>query len=113
MYMEQEIMKTTISPFSKLPKWLRVIVIILSIITIIWWLCWLLYKFNKAFRVFLAWVSQPRNYYWFEGILIFSIICGLFVAQFCSNWKPFSIVWSNIKELIDNIRNYLANLIRG
>ena len=111
--MEQEILKTTISPFHKLPKWLRVIVIILSILTIIWWFGWLLYKFNKAFRVFLAWVSQPRNYYWFEGILIFSIICGLFVAQFCSDLKPFTRLFDNIKELINNIRDYLASLIKS
>ena len=111
--MEQEIINNTISPFHKLPKWLRVIVIILSILTIIWWICWLLYKFNKAFRVFLAWVSQPRNYYWFEGILIFSIICGLFVAQFCSDLKPFTRLFDNIKELINNIRDYLASLIKS
>ncbi|MGM9971351.1 MAG: hypothetical protein ACI35W_03000, partial [Anaeroplasmataceae bacterium] len=100
--MEQEIEKalTKVSLFSKLPKWLRVILIIISIITIIWWLCWLLLKINKLIRKALAWVSQPRNWYWFEGIALFAIICGLFVAQFCSDFKPFTRLWNNIKDVV-------------
>lgn len=108
---EDIVVKATL--FSRLPKWLRIVLIIISIITIIYWIGWLLWKLNKLFRKFLEWLAQPRNYYWFEGILLFSILCGLVVAQFCSDFKPFTHLGRGIKDLINNIRELIANIIRG
>lgn len=107
--LEKAIVKATL--FSRLPKWLRIILIIISIITIIWWLCWLLLKINRLIRISLAWVSQPRNWYWFEGIALFAVICGLFVAQFTSPYKPFTRFGNWVIDIFQGFRHWLAALI--
>lgn len=101
----QVVTKTTL--FSKLPKWLRIVIIILSIITVIYWAILLIYKILKINRIIMEYVFKEDHYWTFVICLIMILISALLLSQFVFGLDPFGKFINSIIEKINEIKNNL------
>lgn len=106
---EETIVKATL--FSKLPRWLRITLIVISIITLIYWVVFAFFKMWKYFGKALHWISDDRNWWIYTSVILLLVIGALFIAQFCSDLKPFTKLFNQVENLIHLIRKTIANFI--
>ena len=95
--------------FSKLPKWLRVLLIIASIVTLVYWVGFLLYKILCAIRVIGAFIFDKRNYWTFLGCIVILLVGTLLVAQFLLGLDPIGQIKEFILEKIEIIKEFIIN----
>lgn len=93
--------------FSKLPKWLRVLLIIASIITIVYWVGFLLYKILCAIRVIGAFVFEKRNFWMFLGCIVILLVGTLLVAQFWLGLDPIGRLQELILEKFEIVKTFI------
>ena len=106
--MEQVVIKASL--FSRLPKWLRVILILLSIITVVYWLGFIIYKLLCAIRAVGAFIFETRNYWTFLACILILIIGSLLIAQFILGLDP----WGNVVNwVIDRWNDFKGLLIEA
>lgn len=99
--------------FSKLPKWLRIILLILSIVTVIYWLGFAIYKILEAVRIVMAYIFEKRNYWTFLICILILIVGSLLIAQFYFQLDPFGKLANWFIEKWNELREWLSNIIGG
>ena len=107
----EQVIKTSL--FSRLPRWLRIILIILSIITVVYWLGFVIYKLLCAIRCIGAFVFESRNYWTFLVCVLILVVGSLLVAQFYLGLNPFGEIYEWFIEKITELRDSIVNLIGG
>ena len=110
-YMTVDQVKTPL--FSRLPKWLRIILIILSILTMVYWIGYVTYKILCGVRVFGAFIFDKRNYWTFLTCIAILLIGTLLVAQFALGLNPIGKAYQYILDQFNNLREIIGNKIRG
>ena len=109
--MEQEVIKKKI--WNIMPKWLKIVLITLSIITVVFWLGFLLYWILEIFRKFLVLISDKKGFWIFIVLFIIFSITVLILMQFVWGLNPFGKLYDNLINLINNIRDMLAEKIKS
>ena len=107
----EQVIKTSL--FSRLPRWLRIILIILSIITVVYWLGFVIYKLLCAIRCIGAFIFESRNYWTFLVCVLILVVGSLLVAQFYLGLNPFGEIYEWFVEKITELRDSIVNLIGG
>lgn len=97
--------------FSRLPKWLRVLLIIASIITLVYWLGFIVYKTLSAIRVVGSFIFEKRNYWTFIGCIVILLIGTLVVAQFWLGLDPIGHLQDFVLEKFELIKEWISNQI--
>ena len=95
------------SLFSRLPKWLQVILIVISIITVVYWLGFVVYKVLSAIRCIGAFIFEKRNYWTFLCCILILLVGTFIVAQFVLGLDP----WGNFTNWVTDSINYLKGLV--
>lgn len=96
---------------SKLPKFLKVLLIILLTLTCVYWIGLFIYKILEAIRKFVHWVSDKRNWWTFLMCIFILAIGSLLLAQFYFDLDPFGKLVNNIVEKWNDFREYLKGII--
>lgn len=111
--MEQQVINEAVkrSLFSKLPKWLRVILIIVSIITLVYWLGFIVYKLLTAIRCVGAFIFEARNYWTFLGCILVLAIGTLIVAQYVLGLDPLGQASNWVIDRWNDLKGFLIEAI--
>ena len=104
---------TKVSWFSKLPKWLKIILLTLSIVTVVYWLGFVIYKILEAVRIIFAYIFEKRNYWTFLICVLILIVGSLLIAQFYFNLDPFGKMANWFIAKWNELREWLSNIIGG
>lgn len=99
------------SRFSRLPKWLRVVLLTLSILTVVYWLGFLIYKLLCAVRVIGAFIFDKRNYWTFLICIVILLVGSLLMAQFYFGLDPFGKMAAWFVQKWDEFREILIELL--
>ena len=110
-YMSVEPTRTPL--FSRLPKWLRIVLIVLSILTIVYWLGVVIYKILCGVRIFGEFIFNKRNYWTFLTCIAILLIGTLLVSQFALGLDPIGKAYQYILDQFNNLREIIGNKIRG
>lgn len=110
--MEQQVVSEVKATFwSKLPKWLQVILIVLSIITVVYWLGFISYKILCAIRVIGAFIFETRNYWTFLVCVLILLVGALIIAQFMLGLDPIGHFCNWVVDRFSEIKAYLIEAI--
>ena len=83
----ESVVKTSL--FSKLPKWLKVILIIVSILTLVYWVGFVVIKILSLIRFILQEISKKEHWWFFIVTMLLVGIVALLLAQFVFGLDPF------------------------
>lgn len=97
--------------FSRLPKWLRVVLMVISIITLVYWVGFALYKILEAIRIIMAYIFEKRNYWTFLICILLIAIGGLLLGEFYFGLEPFNKIAQWFVDLYESVREWLRSLI--
>lgn len=110
--MEQQIVNEVKATFwSKLPRWLQIVLIVISIITVVYWLGFMIYKILCAIRVIGAFVFETRNYWTFLCCILILAIGTLIVAQFVLDLDPVGHFANWVVEKVNELKSLIAGAI--
>lgn len=98
--------------YSRLPKWLRVLLLIASIVTLVYWIGYCLYLILKVIQIVGSFIFNKNHYWVFLMSILLSIITMLVIAQICG-LNPFGKMFDFFKDKIDWIRETIGGLITG
>lgn len=109
--MIEQVVKTSL--FSRLPSWLRFILIVLSIVTMVYWLGFIVYKLLSAIRCIGAFIFESRNYWTFLCCILILVVGSLLIAQFYLGLNPFGELWEWFMNEITYLRDSFISMIGG
>lgn len=92
-----------------LPKWLKYLLYVVLTLTLVYWLGILIYKILEAFRKFLHWASEKRNYWTFLFSVFIVLLGSLIMAQCVLGLDPLGKLANYIVEMWENIKNSIGN----
>lgn len=105
--MENEVIENVMrkSLFSKLPKWLKVILVIISILTLVYWVSFIVIKILSAIRFILQEISKKEHWWFFVVTMLVVGIVALLLSQFVFGLDPFGKVISWCVSIFDKIKD--------
>lgn len=111
--MENEVIEKVVKQtlFSKMPKWLKTILIILSILTLVYWVGFVVIKILSALRFILQEISKKEHWWFFIVTMLIVGIVALLLSQFVFGLDPFGKLASWCCEIFDNIKDAFIDWI--
>lgn len=107
--MEQQVIKRSL--FSKMPKWLQIILTILSIITVVYWLGFMTYKILSAIRCVGAFIFEKRNYWTFLTCILILALGTLIVSQFVLGLDPLGTAYNWLIDRLKDLKSFIIEAI--
>lgn len=105
----EKVAKTSL--FSKLPKWLKVVLVIISILTLVYWVGFIVIKILSAIRFILQEISKKEHWWFFIVTMLLVGIVALLLAQFVFGLDPFGKLTEWCVGIFDNMKEKFIDWI--
>lgn len=111
--MENEVIEKVVkqTSFSKMPKWLKTILIILSILTLVYWVGFVVIKILSALRFILQEISKKEHWWFFIVTMLIVGIVALLLSQFVFGLDPFGKLASWCCGIFDSLKDSFIDWI--
>lgn len=98
---------------SSMPKWLQIIINVVLTITVVYWLGYMIYKVLDILRLFLHTMTEKKIYWVALGILFTCFLITLFILEFNTDIKPFTLFWEWVCNIFNGARDGLADILHS
>ena len=111
--MENEVIENVMkkSLFSKLPKWLKVILVIISVLTLVYWVGFIVIKILSAIRFILQEISKKEHWWFFVVTMLLVGIVALLLSQFVFGLDPFGKIATWCVSIFDKVKDSFINWV--